>query len=197
MRGQLIKIGKEKIEKAMEFSKKVVIRNDYSDSNQTNFEKIENDHFISKICEEAVIIAHKNVGLKTTDVDYKIYKQNEKSWDSDLKRIYPELQGSIPPLPLAVKGQSKTSAEKYELSWMFQNSESRKDIILKKDFCEQLVFLVYCNDKVKTYDCWVYPPVKMKDIIPILKDPKSKHLKGKKLVVYYKDLKNILEQKND
>jgi hypothetical protein len=168
-----IEIPKKKIDLAKEFAKAVVETTNYSDSNQYKKEKIEFDHFISKIGEEAVCKIFKNFTDSVTEPDYTIYMGNYKSWDSDLK---------VQNTTIAVKTQANSNAEKYGLSWTFQSSPNRTDPILNSK--DAWVCFVECYDD-NEYKCKVFPPRQINELH--FSEPKLDHLKGKKKVVYAKD----------
>ncbi|HYV91128.1 MAG TPA: hypothetical protein VE978_05070 [Chitinophagales bacterium] len=161
--------------KAKKFSESVVSTIDYKDSNQSNIEKIRDDHFISKLGEEAVKKLMEERGNKVIGPDYTIYPAKKKSWSTDLM---------INEIEVAVKTQKKSAANKYGLSWTFQFSQVRKDPILKNP--EAWICFVEYDDTDEKYSCRVFPPRKMKSLP--LKEPKLQHLKGKKKVVYANDL---------
>lgn len=166
------------IKKASEFAEKVTATTDYSDSNQFNLIKIKEDHFISKIGEEAVKAVFEKFGMKVQGPDYTVYEKDRKSWAPDLY---------IDNKELAVKTQKKTAADRYGLSWTFQFSELRKDTILCS--ADAWVCFVECDDKSKNFNCIVYPPYQIKELT--FSEPILKRLKGKKKVVYASDLPNL------
>ncbi len=170
---QRVNLNKEFALKAWEFAKKVTTTTDYSDTNQIQLRKIELDHFVSKLGEEAVKIVLSNYGM-VTGPDYTIYNSDKKSWDDDLF-----IDGS----GVAVKTQMRSAALKYSLSWTFQSALSRKDLILNKP--DAWVIFVECDD-TSPYDMYVYPPKQIKELI--FEEPKLQHLKGHKKVVYAKTL---------
>lgn len=157
------------IEQARKFANDVVTTIDYADSNQTSLKKIQFDHFISKLGEEAVAIVLSEY-TKVEGPDYTIYAAKEKSWKSDLR---------IGDTGVAVKTQARSSANKYTLSWVFQCSEKRRDTILHAP--DDWVFFVECND-LDRYHCYVYPPFQIKQLV--FKEPQKSYLRGRKKVVY-------------
>lgn len=163
------------VRRAQEFAAAVVSTVDYRDSNQTVKAKIQDDHFISKLGEEAVKVVFKARGAQVEGPDYTIYDGKKKSWNADLV---------INGIEVAVKTQKKSAANKYGLSWTFQHSEIRKDPILKNP--EAWVCFVEVDDSDTKYKCIIFPPVKIKKLH--FTEPKLKHLKGKKKVVYASDL---------
>ena len=171
---QSVRLEQADIEKAKQFAENVIETVDYRDSNQFNKEKIFEDHFVSKLGEEAVKKIFENLGKQVQGPDYAIYLQKQKSWDADLK---------VDGVELAVKTQKKSAAQRYGLSWTFQSSSFRKDPILNNP--ENWICFVECNDLDLSYFCTVYPPCQMKELT--LKDPKLDYLKGKKLVAYAED----------
>ncbi|MEM7595672.1 MAG: hypothetical protein AAF383_29920 [Cyanobacteria bacterium P01_A01_bin.83] len=84
---------------------------------------------------------------------------------------------------LAVKTQLKSSVNRHGLSWMFQYGRYRKDTIL--DEPEAWVCFVQCNYRDRSYDCIIYPPLQIKNIV--FSEPKLAKLKSEKKVVYAKD----------
>lgn len=172
---QHVDIGPDMLRRARNFAAAVVDTVDYRDSNQAKKEKIWLDHFISKVGEEAVRIVFQRYGCTVKGPDYTIYEGKAKSWEEDL---FIDGEG------LAVKTQAASAARKYGLSWTFQDSEIRRDAILHQP--EAWVCFVACNNLDKSYQCVVYPPLQMKQLI--FKPPKLNHLQGKKRVVYAEDL---------
>ncbi len=145
----------------------------YRDTNQFNLQKIENDHFVSKIGEEAVRIVFEQFGRQVQGPDYQIYAGKQKSWDSDLY---------IDDLGLAVKTQATSLAKKFGLSWTFQAGTNRKDPILNN--LGAWVCFVEFNET--TRHCRVYPPYQIKELT--FGEPKLDKLKGSKKVVYAESL---------
>ena len=145
----------------------------YRDTHQSNLQKIENDHFVSKMGEEAVRIIFEKFGREVKGPDYQIYDGKQKSWASDLY---------IDGLGLAVKTQSISLAKKFRLSWTFQLGTQRKDPILND--AEAWVCFVEFNES--THKCRVFPPYQIKELT--FGEPRLEKLKGSKKVVYAKDL---------
>ncbi len=166
---QKVQVDQEAVEKALKFAKSVVSTTNYSDSHQESIEKITNDHFISKIGEEAVRIVFSRY-TQVQGPDYAIYHGKLKSWDDDL---YINNAG------LAVKTQKKSTADRFGLSWTFQCGFFRRDTILDNPEA-WVVFVKYYDDK--PHVCEVFPPFQMKELI--LGEPKLLKLKGSKKVVY-------------
>lgn len=81
---------------------------------------------------------------------------------------------------IASKTQTKSSADKFGLSWTFQCGKQRKDTIL--DQPESWVCFVQCDDSNTQYNCIVYPPIQIEEIK--FGKPKLLKLRGEKLVVY-------------
>lgn len=163
------------ISRARKFSEDVVPTVDYKESNQSNLAKIRDDHFISKLGEEAVKQVFEERGNKVTGPDYNVYHRKKKNWNADL---------IVNGIEVAVKTQKKSAADKYGLSWTFQFSLVRKDPVLRNPTA--WICFVECDDSDANYFCQVFPPRKMKSLL--LKEPKLPHLKGKKIVVYAEDL---------
>lgn len=170
-----VQINSAQIAIAKQFAQDVIATVNYRDSNQTNRAKIQNDHFISKIGEEAVATIFRQHGWQVKGPDYAIYEGKNKSWEEDLY---------VDDLGLAVKTQKQSSAARYGLSWTFQNSARRRDPILAMP--QAWVCFVVCNER-KGYNCLVYPPHQIQELV--FKDPKLAYLKGKKRVVYETDLR--------
>lgn len=145
----------------------------YRDTNQFNLQKIENDHFVSKVGEEAVRIVFEQLGRQVRGPDYQIYEGKRKSWDSDLY---------IDGFGLAVKTQTTSLAKKFGLSWTFQAGTYRKDPILNN--LDAWVCFVEFNEA--TRQCRVYPPYQIKELT--FGEPKLDKLKGSKKVVYAESL---------
>lgn len=162
------------VAKAKIFAETVTSTTDYSDTKQLYAKKIKDDHFISKLGEEAVRIVFSKYA-RVVGPDYNIYNAKAKSWKEDL---------SIDNLGLAVKTQKRSSAEKYGLSWTFQCSAGRMDSVLQQPDA-WVVFVAY--DDLNPYTCYVYPPFQMKELT--LGEPKLDKLKGHKKVVYANTLK--------
>lgn len=170
-----VKISQPLSDKAQQFAVAVAKTTNYNDSNQDSLQKITDDHFISKIGEEAVrIVFSKYATVKGPD--YEIYDIKEKSWSDDLY---------INGIGLAVKTQKRSAALRYGLSWTFQAGPFRKDKILKSP--DSWVCFVEYNNKYRENDCYVYPAFQIHELT--FKDPVLTKLKRHKLVVYAKDLK--------
>ena len=86
---------------------------------------------------------------------------------------------------IAVKTQASSQAKKYGTSWTFQASEKRFDPILNEP--ESWVCFVVCDDTKANYECFVYQPQQIKNLL--FEAPILPHLKGKKQVVYARNLK--------
>ena len=172
-----VHLGREAVIKAWEFANKVKITTDYSDCNQTLIKKIMDDHFVSKLGEEACKMVFCKFG-EVKGPDYTIYTASQKSWDDDL---------FINGTGFAVKTQRHTAALKYTLSWTFQAGEKRKDSIFENPEA-WVVFVEY--DDLHPYNCYVYPPYQIKNLE--FKEPKLKYLKEHKKVVYADTLSSYL-----
>lgn len=138
-------------------------------------EKIRDDHFVSKLGEEAVRFVFETRNCKVEGPDYTIYTGKGKSWAADLK---------INDLDVAVKTQRRSAAKRYGLSWTFQDSPERRDPIL--DTPEDWVCLVVYEDLNTDYECVVYPLRKIKQLI--FEAPRLSKLVGKKQAVYLETL---------
>jgi hypothetical protein len=167
------------IRRAELFAEEVFSTTNYRDSNQLNLKKIQNDHFISKIGEEAVKQTFQLFKKVVKGPDYRIYKGKNKSWDADLL---------VDGKELAVKTQKQSMANKYGCSWTFQASSKRFDPILNQQ--DAWVCFVLCDDTCPFYTCKIYPPFQIKELI--FKNPKLTYLIGMKRVVYEADLPFVL-----
>lgn len=174
---QNILIPVEAQERALEFAKAVTSTVNYGDSNQTMREKIRDDHFVSKLGEEAVRILFEGRQCLVEGPDYRVYEAKRKSWAADLK---------INGLEVAVKTQRRSAANRYGLSWTFQDSPERRDPIL--DMPDAWVCLVVFEDLKTEPECVVYPLRKIKQLI--FEAPRLTKLVGKKQAVYLETLQN-------
>ncbi len=168
---QEVRLNAALVNKAKHFAKEVTVTTNYRDSQQRNNAKIEHDHFISKLGEEAVRLVFEKLGKNVVGPDYTVYGQKQKSWDADLF-----VEGTA----LAVKTQGAEAAKKYGLSWTFQAGSKRRDPILEKPHA--WVCLVRMGSTLAK----VYPPYQIKDLK--FREPKLEKLKGSKLVVYAEEL---------
>jgi hypothetical protein len=165
--------------KAKLFATQVTATTNYADSNQSIINKIMDDHYISKLGEEAVKKVLSQYAV-VEGPDYTLYTANNKSWDDDL---FIEGEG------IAVKTQKRSSAEKYGVSWTFQAGAVRKDKILERPNA-WVAFVVY--DDVEKHCFYVYPLMQIKELT--FKEPVLAHLKAHKLVVYADTLPKFTTQ---
>jgi hypothetical protein len=172
---QIIHLSSEAVERATAFASAVVSTVNYRDSDQTIKQKIQDDHFVSKLGEEAVRLVFEQRDCTVAGPDYEIYSGKRKSWDADLK---------INDLDVAVKTQRRSAAKRYGLSWTFQDSPERRDPIL--DMPEAWVCLVVYEDLKPDHECVVYPLRKIKQLI--FEAPRLTKLVGKKQAVYLETL---------
>lgn len=156
------------------FTNQVIGTVDYKDSKQFNRIKVWKDYFIGKIGEEAAYAAFLEYIDDVTKPDYNIHYGKNKNWNADLK---------VNGIDLSVTTQSKSSADKYGLSWTFQCGKYRRDIIL--DDPSAWVCFVKCDDTDDYYKCVVYPPLQIKQVV--FGEPKLARLRGEKKVVYAED----------
>jgi hypothetical protein len=168
---QVVQVSPEAVARAGSFADAVMSTVDYRDSNQTQLKKIRDDHFVSKLGEEAVRAVFETRNCKVEGPDYQIYKGKEKSWIADLK---------INDLDVAVKTQRRSAANRYGLSWTFQDSPRRRDPILETP--EAWVSFVVFEDSGPGFECVVYPLLKVRTLV--FDPPVLPHLAGKKKVVY-------------
>ena len=118
-------------------------------------------------------------GLKLEPPDIEVYSKHKKSYDADLK--YGDMR-------IHVKTQTKKSADRFGLSWMFQLAGiTGGDGVIDKGG-EYMIFL--CLDMEKK-NANIYGPYKSEDLIDLYKDPKLKKLRGIKACIYYEDIKDI------
>jgi hypothetical protein len=167
---QTVQLSSEAVERAKAFADAVIATVDYQDSNQTKKKKIRADHFASKLGEEAVRLVFDARNCLVEGPDYAIYDGKQKSWVADLK---------INGLDVAVKTQRRSAANRYGLSWTFQDSPRRRDPILSKP--EAWVCFVVFEDRQPGFECIVYPLRKIKQLI--FEPPRLPHLAGKKKTV--------------
>jgi hypothetical protein len=172
---QTLQLSPEAVSRAQVFADAVVATVNYRDSNQTESQKIRDDHFVSKLGEEAVRSVFESRNCTVEGPDYEIYTGKRKSWIADLK---------VNRLDVAVKTQRRSAADRYGLSWTFQDSPERHDPIL--DLPEAWVAFVVFEDKAPSFECIVYPLLKVKNLV--FDAPLLPHLAGKKKVVYLKRL---------
>ncbi|MFN8401075.1 MAG: hypothetical protein U0X74_13750 [Anaerolineales bacterium] len=162
-------------QQALEFAIAVTKTVNYKDSNQSIQEKIRDDHFVSKLGEEAVRILFQSRNCLVDGPDYGVYEARRKSWAADLK---------INGLEVAVKTQRRSAANRYGLSWTFQDSPERHDPIL--DMADAWVCLVVFEDLKEETECLVYPLRKIRQLV--FEPPRLSKLVGKKQAVYLETL---------
>ncbi len=175
---QITHLSAEAVSRAQTFADAVIDTVNYRDSNQTKKQKIRDDHFVSKLGEEAVRAVFEARNCIVQGPDYSIYRGKQKSWDSDLK---------INALDVAVKTQRRSAAKQYGLSWTFQDSPRRRDPVL--DLPDAWVCFVVYEDLEAGYDCTVYPLLRIKQLI--FDPPLLAHLSGKKKMVYLEKLQKL------
>ena len=172
---QIVHLPLEAVERAGAFAEAVTSTVNYRDSNQTARQKIRDDHFVSKFGEEAARFVFEARDCKIEGPDYTIYSGKRKSWAADLK---------VNDLEVAVKTQRRSAANRYGLSWTFQDSPERRDPIL--DLPEAWVCLAVFEDLKDGCECVVYPLRKIKRLI--FEAPRLSKLIGKKQAVYLETL---------
>lgn len=172
---QIVSIPDDARERAFNFAARVTETVDYKDSNQTVIEKVRDDHFVSKLGEEAVRILFEGRNCLVDGPDYGVYEAKRKSWAADLR---------VNDLDVAVKTQRRSAANRYGLSWTFQDSPERRDPIL--DMPDAWVCLVVFEDLKEETECVVYPIRKIKQLI--FEAPRLGKLVGKKQAVYLETL---------
>jgi hypothetical protein len=172
---QVIQLPPEAITRASAFAEAVIDTVNYRDSNQSRKQKIHDDHFVSKLGEEAVRLVFEARNCIVEGPDYTIYSGKQKSWVADLK---------INGLDVAVKTQRRSAANRYGLSWTFQDSPKRRDPILSMP--EAWVCLVVYEDLKPGCECVVYPLRKIRQLI--FEPPRLTRLIGNKQAVYLETL---------
>jgi len=172
---QIVQLPPEAVRRAQAFAEAVTSTVNYRDSNQSVLQKIQDDHFVSKLGEEAVRFVFEARERVVEGPDYTGYTGKGKSWEADLK---------INALDAAVKTQRRSAAKRYGLSWTFQDSPERRDPIL--DMPDAWVCLVVYEDLKPGYECVVYPLRKIKQLI--FEAPRLSRLVGKKQAVYLETL---------
>lgn len=175
---QRVQLSPEAVSRAQKFADTVTATVNYHDSNQTQAEKIRDDHFVSKLGEEAVRAVFESRNCTVEGPDYSIYTGRQKSWAADLK---------INDLDVAVKTQRRSAADRYGLSWTFQDSPERHDPILEMP--EAWVSFVVYEDAGSGFECIVYPLLKVKKLV--FDPPQKSYLLGKKKVVYLEKLQKL------
>ncbi len=172
---QTVHLPAEAADRAKAFADAVTDTVNYRDSHQTGRKKIHDDHFVSKLGEEAVRLVFEARACTVIGPDYTIYAGKQKSWAADLR---------INELDVAVKTQRRSAANRYGLSWTFQDSPERHDPILSMP--EAWVCLVAYEDLKPDYECVVYPLRKIKQLI--FEAPRLQRLLGKKQAIYLETL---------
>ena len=172
---QIVQLPLEIVARAQAFAEVVTDTVNYQDSSQTKKQKIRDDHFVSKLGEEAVRLVFEARHCLVEGPDYTIYEKKQKSWVADLK---------VNALDVAVKTQRRSAANRYDLSWTFQDSSTRRDPILAMP--DAWVCLVVYEDLKPGCECVVYPLRKIKQLI--FEAPHLSRLSGKKQAVYLETL---------
>ena len=172
---QVVPIPNDAKERARAFAFAVTGTVNYKDSNQDVIEKIRDDHFVSKLGEEAARILFEGRNCSVEGPDYGVYEAKRKSWAADLR---------VNDLEVAVKTQRRSAANRYGLSWTFQDSPERRDPILDRP--DAWVCLVVFEDLKEGTECVVHPLRKIKQLI--FEAPRLARLVGKKQAVYLETL---------
>ena len=172
---QTVHVPLEAIARASAFADAVLETVDYRDSGQTKKKKIRDDHFVSKLGEEAVRLVFEARECAVHGPDYTVYSSERKSWVADLK---------VNALDVAVKTQRRSAATRYDLSWTFQDSPERRDPILSMP--DAWVCLVVYEDLKPGCECLAFPLRKIRQLI--FEPPRLTRLIGKKQAVYLETL---------
>ncbi|MBK6646405.1 MAG: hypothetical protein IPG44_11790 [Anaerolineales bacterium] len=148
-------------ERARAFAFAVTGTVNYKDSNQDVIEKIRDDHFVSKLGEEAARILFEGRNCLVEGPDYGVYEAKRKSWAADLR---------VNDLEVAVKTQRRSAANRYGLSWTFGFAQTAHPILDRP--MHGSVWL-YSEDLKEGTECVVHPLRKIKQLIfeaPALQD---------------------------
>ena len=172
---QIVHLSPEIVARARAFAGAVTNTVNYQDSKQNRLQKIRDDHFVSKLGEEAVRMVFEARRCTVEGPDYEIYQGKQKSWVADLQ---------VNTLDVAVKTQRRSAANRYGLSWTFQDSPQRRDPVLSMP--ESWICLVVFEDLKPEFECMVYPLRKVKQLI--FEAPRLSRLIGKKQTVYLETL---------
>jgi hypothetical protein len=172
---QIVHLSPQAVARANAFANAVTDTVNYRDSIQTAKKKIYDDHFVSKLGEEAVHLVFEKRNCVIEGPDYTVYESKQKTWAADLR---------INSLDVAVKTQRRSAANRYGLSWTFQDSPKRRDPILAMP--EAWVCLVLYEDLKPACECVVYPLRMIKQLI--FEAPRLRRLVGKKQAVYLETL---------
>lgn len=173
-------ITSEQKELAKKYADDVISTIDYSDSNQTNLEKIKSDHYNGKVGEFAVYNFLERNKIESTYPDCEIYEAHNKSWVSDL---YVTIEGCK--YPLAVKTMHENAADKFGWSWIFQYSRTgRKDKVFENRDSSFVSFVKIFRHEIQD-GILISRPLILSNFR--FSDPIAQRLKGHKLVVYEKD----------
>src|SRR5919109_5557300 len=90
---QIIRLPPEDLARAQVFADAVLETVNYLDSSQTKKKKIRDDHFVSKLGEEAVRLVFEARHCTVEGPDYAVYGNQQKSWRADLK--INDLEGAV------------------------------------------------------------------------------------------------------
>ena len=153
----IVKIDKRIVKRIEEFADKRIegSKSLYAHRGEARVEKIRNDIIIGAMGEFAIKKVLKDMKLKCTDPDLKIYEGRKKSFEADLfcekKNIH-------------VKSQSTFSAERYGYSWLCQRTDPLYKDPQENDLfafnCvdlekREVTFLGFCKaSDIKKYDLW-------------------------------------------
>ena len=172
---QSIHLPTESVARASAFADAVLDTVNYLDSRQTKKKKIRDDHFVSKLGEEAVRLVFEARQCVVHGPDYGVYSGKQKSWVADLK---------VNALEVAVKTQRRSAANRYDLSWTFQDAPERRDPLLSMP--DAWVCLVVYEDLKPDHECLVFPLRRIRQLI--FEPPRLARLIGKKQAVYLETL---------
>lgn len=189
-----IKIDKKSQEDCWQFANNWIKNNPhkYQDTGQSNSNVIRNQIFFGKVGEVAArIFANINFkNSKLSEVDYIIYSDKDKSWDSDLK---------IDGVPLHVKSYSSpmwNGRIPRSWIWQFKSSSGRKDDLFsdKENHASDIVICCDVSDCIPSDDLFVDIMLvsTWSELQPYLTYPMFASQKNNKKSIYYQTILDVL-----
>jgi len=188
-----VKIDQETQDKCWQFANDWVAKNPskYKDTGQTDANTVRNQIFFGKVGEVAVrIFANKTFkGAALNDVDYTLYEDKDKSWDSDL---------NVDGVPLHVKSYCpKMWGSRIPRSWTFQyKSNGRIDVLFseRKSHAQDIVVGCEVSDCSPTEG--LYADViligRWSELLPYIGYPVFESQKANKRDIYYQTILDVL-----
>lgn len=176
-----INVTNDMIERSTEFANSVIDTNvnQYARRNQGNREKILKDICVGKIAEFAVHHYFKIHGVDCTEPDVNIYQAKKKNFGADLITT---LDSDI--THVHVKSQLMSSANRYGMSWMFQQSDS----LITRPKPSDTLALCLTEDDLSTVE--LKGILSATSVIERYKLPKLPQLYSKR-ALYYDDIKDL------